>query len=1393
MLNTILFLTISLLAVIFLEQIIKYIYISLNVGERLAISSFIWLLEINTLSFVFALLEIYSLNLILFILVIQIIIEVLFLFKKQCFNIAFLKEYLKLFNNKIMCIILFTAIILYSAFPTYYLWARRDPALYLINGVNIAENSGIQLQSNDYLNENYEEIQDFAELTYRGIYSDYEHGDSQNPGDITSQFLHFFSSLLAIGYSLAGMDGLVRVNSVVGVFCIIAIYYFVKRFFNQRTALIAALLLAINPAQIWTARITQTELLYQLWLIWGCYLYASGWKNQSAKFALGSGLILGFIGLNRIDSYILGLGIFAVSIYYNIFYKDYSSYGIFAAIGYTISSVLTFIYTVVFSPYYFEEHWNEGSLRAIIILNLGMLLIAIATYICRKSLHHLCSSRNIFAYLANDRKARIWICITFLLGFWIMYFIRPLFQNGLNADGAFNQRAVVEFCWYSSVLAIPFFLFGLWKITCNYKMRHQLLLYLGIGLSGLIIYLYRPAVAPDHLWASRRWVSCSLPFVLIIASYGIEQVSSIVIKTHPYTKYMHLLAVLLIGGFFIYQSRLFLFTPMLSELPKAYSELLDSLDDDTVYFADQPHFASILRFVYGKNVFVLKENSQHAIRRYLETTGETFYYLGNPSKDFTEELTFTKLADHSVKGTYIDQTAGSYPTKLTTTGAEVDLYGVSIPGEINPIYREILANKQQNVLDKTVQNQQKNVSNYTYYGPYISLPRANYIVSWELQYVSGSGLLGYCDISVNNGTTVVQSVELTQDMFQNGTVTVTIPFSLYSNTAGIEFRVYTYEGTELELVNLYYKQTLNSFTPGLDNPSETTALVKDLQDVGLASSLVYLNSTQDDIDISYLQSLIPDCNMSVLNAGNMDMLIKAPSYHSCYVLADKAYFDWFRLLPEYTVIKQYENHILLVSSSAITEDILRLSWDNYADLSLIQKQQDNLYVSGSYALKEGGEYEVVLDIPQNIDDTDSIHVKVYSGSTVIEELMDLEYGNSISIPFTTYSGTNDLSFLLYSEKESKQIICNSGRIRQIRSGLSYTYDEQLRPLLDIAEELPFKDNTLAFLSPRWEKESIDDISAYLDEQTIEFFQYQPDDIEDGILFGICSTTAFPTQEYLIATPDLAMLYDVLSQYIIAGRTDRYVLLVDKDYTDILYSLGIASLSRDLTISSSFFKKIDDTGVAKWDISIPSGTYEIIFETDTDTISSLHQAEDEIAQLQIWSGNNLYDSFHISQSDAAIVVSSQYGIENLSFKFLTNTAGTIPGKFAGIKKISDGYQIRLNTLISLSQNAVYDENARSLTTSNDTIYGPYLTMEAGEYEAIFEYTTDHPAGVYFDVACNQGEEISSSAYVPAKRDGENYLMKLPFTLSDTTNNMEFRMYVSDTVEATLTNLSINPID
>lgn len=779
--------------------------------ENIALSIIIVFVNDVSAVFLLSLVNCYSLGVMCGILVAETLAGLLFLFKTG--------RYAKLADalrkschglNYAFLVILVIAGILYSAYPTYYMWAGRDPAIYLINGVNIAKTGSSHLPDNEVIDEAYDEVQGFTELAYTGIYSDYEEGDSDVPSRVTSQFFQYFSAVLAIGYSLAGQEGLVRVNALIGVLCLLTIYYFVKSIANRETGLIAAALLAFNPAQLWSSRITQTETLYQLFVFWGLYLFVKAWRENRAGYALAVGVILGSIGLNRIDSYLVGAGVLTFACYVNLWIQERKRVGIYLSVAYIAAASVSIGYSFVFSKYYAS---TQSGFKEIVILIIVLVVAVIVTYFLGRL--QLLKGNAIFS-TAMDRK---WLrYLIFSIGvalFAIGYFWRPTLQDVLVDGGDFSKRALVEFCWYISVFTVPFFFYGLWKITEEKEKRRELLLFLAIGFSSLLLYIIRPSITPDHPWASRRWVSVAYPFVLIIVAIGIQKIPDTLKAGKVIFNPIRVLAVGLLTGYAVYQCQLFLFVPLMRELPAQYEELAGHVDAGELYFVRNSQIASILRFVYDKDVVLLKEDSQAELYQYLADNNKAIQYIGEAGM-LNSRLYYKQLAEAAIIGTYVNEEIGRYPSELKEMGDIANVYlvaavDVAVAGEgvdgwaTRTVAMDSLFFREE-VVSYEDEERLQNTESIFMYGPYWSMRAGCYALEVDISIAEDGETndIGILEVTANGGMELIaqRPIEITD--FENGQATLYLPFTLMSDAVDVEFRIQKDEACILEITEVRY-------------------------------------------------------------------------------------------------------------------------------------------------------------------------------------------------------------------------------------------------------------------------------------------------------------------------------------------------------------------------------------------------------------------------------------------------------------------------------------------------------------------------------------------------------------------------------------------------------------
>lgn len=123
-------------------------------------------------------------------------------------------------------------------------------------------------------------------------------------GHLSPQFLHLYPVLLALVWPFGGVRAALMVNPLLNAICILALYLWACRWVRPRWAFAAALGLALNPAQVWQAGFSTSELLAQCLLLVGLLATdrALSGRTKDRMDALIAGAAFGLMMLARYDA-----------------------------------------------------------------------------------------------------------------------------------------------------------------------------------------------------------------------------------------------------------------------------------------------------------------------------------------------------------------------------------------------------------------------------------------------------------------------------------------------------------------------------------------------------------------------------------------------------------------------------------------------------------------------------------------------------------------------------------------------------------------------------------------------------------------------------------------------------------------------------------------------------------------------------------------------------------------------------------------------------------------------------------------------------------------------------------------------------------------------------------
>lgn len=678
----------------------------------------------------------------------------------------------------IICILIMAGV-LYLTFPTAYMWSGRDYGVYIVNAVHISETGSSIYETDKFLEENYEEVKDFVELGYLAFFSSYEDGISENPGDINAQFLPAYWALLAVGYSIGGMSGLTRVTGIITLISLAIYYYFNKRIFNKRVAILATLLLAICPAQLWGARITQSEQLAQMMFLLTVSLFSYGWYEDKDLFIHLATAVLGLGCYCRMDNYILGLGIICMGIYTVLWNQEKKRVLMDSVLQYVGWMITSLIYGFTVHYHYYYEHWAEKNVLKYLIFGNAVLLLvyAILYFFSGKCIW----KRNLLKEICYQRKYVILIGVGMSLFFIYMYFYE--FVRHGDWTVASNLQ---EYCWYICPLTLVGAICGIVRrcIVRNdmeYKKFEAILLLLGIGLISTMLYTVQPSITMDHYWMSRRWVTVNFPFVILFGMYGIDCVWTTKAFKHNIGKIVSLMCVVYIFVYVGYKDKNIWNVKSYDGLEEQYEALCEMLPDDGIVLTRNGASAAMLRYMYNENVYLISEEYDiDALKAYVNTHNNVYYLGGLQQMRLFWGIEFEKKYDGELSSNAPEACYDDYPEEIVTYSENIDLYHMKPDGAKQVNLFDYLVLFEENTLEE--EGIYMNGMGYCFYGPYCTGNHGQYAL--EMQFSSDidvGEVIGTMEVVINEQ--VVNSVEI-----YGGDTVGEMQFTVPDSTDVVQFR-----------------------------------------------------------------------------------------------------------------------------------------------------------------------------------------------------------------------------------------------------------------------------------------------------------------------------------------------------------------------------------------------------------------------------------------------------------------------------------------------------------------------------------------------------------------------------------------------------------------------------
>src|SRR5207248_659697 len=145
----------------------------------------------------------------------------------------------------------------------------------------------------------------------RGAFTGGDFGTATS-GRYDPNFFPMLPVLLAMGWSVGGDTGLLLVPALLGALGVCACYALASRVVSPRAALLALAVLIVVPLQLWFARDAYSELVVQVVVLGGLWLYLEARARARWGIALLSGGLVASSALARIDALAIVAGALAL-------------------------------------------------------------------------------------------------------------------------------------------------------------------------------------------------------------------------------------------------------------------------------------------------------------------------------------------------------------------------------------------------------------------------------------------------------------------------------------------------------------------------------------------------------------------------------------------------------------------------------------------------------------------------------------------------------------------------------------------------------------------------------------------------------------------------------------------------------------------------------------------------------------------------------------------------------------------------------------------------------------------------------------------------------------------------------------------------------------------------
>jgi len=347
---------------------------------------------------------------------------------------------------------------------------------------------------------------------------------------------HMLPALLAIAQNVGGNSLMFATVPILGGVALLTFYLLANRLLrNPIAALAATATLAFVMPQISFSRDSTTEIPIQILLFTGVWILCDRRSLRTPRLAFTAGLLLGLVQAMHIDgmAFIIGLPIVFATTWLHT--KRTARRRVTHGIIWSSSGVLAGLLLGAFDAALWN-HYYFNFVRSNLERLAAVEILAIAAGI---AIVLLIRHTSVFSAIKNARPAAGYVAggLVLLLGFGA-WFVRPHLDkftasrstmveyvqrlNRMQLDGTrrYAELSVRWISWYVGPITLTLAIIGAAGLTLAF-VRGSLRLPAQVAMfmfaPPALMYLWRPSITPDQVWAARRLLPAIFPAVILLA------------------------------------------------------------------------------------------------------------------------------------------------------------------------------------------------------------------------------------------------------------------------------------------------------------------------------------------------------------------------------------------------------------------------------------------------------------------------------------------------------------------------------------------------------------------------------------------------------------------------------------------------------------------------------------------------------------------------------------------------------------------------------------------------------------------------------------------------------------------------------------------------------------